>query len=91
MLDFYAEWCGPCKRIAPDIEKFSEAKDYAGISFGRVDVDNVADVATIFDIEAMPTFVFIHQGKEVADLRVKGASSKQVATNLASLSKLKDK
>jgi len=86
MIDFFAEWCGPCKRIAPEIEKASEAKDWKGVvAFVKVDVDAVEELAKEYDIEAMPTFIFLQKGKEVTKLRVKGADLKAINANLASL------
>ena len=69
VIDFFATWCGPCKRIAPTYEKLSEA--FPGIAFLKVDVDEAAELVNQYDISAMPTFVFLKDGKEVK--RVEGA------------------
>lgn len=60
MVDFYAQWCGPCKKISPEIEKLSQ--DYKKITFVTVDVDNLDDIATKYRIKAMPTFLFLLNG-----------------------------
>ncbi|XP_029048082.1 thioredoxin-2 [Osmia lignaria lignaria] len=63
VIDFYATWCGPCKMIAPKIEELS--KEMQDVIFVKVDVDVREDIATDYDINSMPTFVFIKNGKVV--------------------------
>ena len=69
VIDFFATWCGPCKRIAPTYEKLSEA--FSTIVFLKVDVDEAAELVNMYDVSVMPTFVFLKDGKEVK--RVEGA------------------
>jgi thioredoxin 1 len=69
VIDFYATWCGPCKRIAPTYEKLSEA--FPTIVFLKVDVDEAAELVNQYDVSVMPTFVFLKNGQEVK--RVEGA------------------
>lgn len=69
VIDFFATWCGPCKRIAPFFEKLAES--VKSVSFFKVDVDESPDLVNEFDVSAMPTFVFLKDGKEVK--RVEGA------------------
>ena len=69
VIDFFATWCGPCKRIAPTYEKLSEA--FPKITFLKVDVDESPELTSEYDISAMPTFVFLKDGKIVK--RVEGA------------------
>lgn len=69
VIDFFATWCGPCKRIAPAFEKLAES--ITSIQFFKVDVDESPELVNQFDISAMPTFVFLKDGKEVR--RVEGA------------------
>jgi len=65
MVDFYAPWCGPCKMMAPVIEKL--AKEYKGkVKIGKLDVDDNTDTATKFEVQSIPTIVFFKNG-EVTD------------------------
>ena len=64
IVDFFATWCGPCKRLAPVIEDL--AKDYDGIAIvGKCDVEEDEDLAMRFGVRNIPTIVFIKDGKEV--------------------------
>ena len=58
IIDFYADWCGPCKMVAPVLEEL--AKEYEGkIVIYKVDTEAEAELAAIFDIRSIPTFLFI--------------------------------
>jgi thioredoxin 1 len=72
VLDCFATWCGPCKVIAPQVVKFSDA--YPTARFYKLDVDEVPDVAQELGIRAMPTFVLFKNGEKVAE--VVGANPK---------------
>lgn len=73
VLDFWAEWCGPCKMIAPIVDELAE--EFAGkIVIGKVDVDENNDIATKFGIRNIPTILFFHNG-EIVDKHV-GAAPK---------------
>lgn len=64
VMDFWAEWCGPCRMISPLIDELSE--EYAGqVNIGKVDVDNNNDVASEFGIRNIPTILFFKEGKMV--------------------------
>lgn len=59
-VDFYAEWCGPCKRIAPSVETLSHK--YTSVKFLKVDVDDDHTLAEQYNVKAMPTFLFFKKG-----------------------------
>lgn len=63
VVDFYAEWCGPCHRIAPQVEQL--AKNNPNVNFVKLDVDKFGELTENQKISAMPTFVFYKNGKEV--------------------------
>ena len=67
MVDFFADWCGPCKMMGPVVEKLAEqAGDKA--SFYKVNVDNSQDIAQQFGIMSIPTIVIFKDGvKQVQD------------------------
>jgi len=69
LVDFFAEWCGPCKRIAPEIEsQYEKVWKAQGVHVVKVDVDENDDAAKHYKIQAMPTFKVFVNGKEVADI-----------------------
>lgn len=58
IIDFYADWCGPCKKMAPTLDELS--KEYAGkIYIYKVDVDSEQDLAAAFGIQSLPTIWFV--------------------------------
>lgn len=62
LVDFWAEWCGPCRMLAPVVE--SIAKKYEGkLKVGKVNVDDEAELASRFGVSAIPTVVLIRDGK----------------------------
>ena len=72
LIDFYADWCGPCKTIAPIYANLSKKHSIPGIlGFAKVNVDVARDIAAQNGISAMPTFLAFKEGKLVA---VNGAS-----------------
>lgn len=66
VVDFTAAWCGPCKMIAPFYAELSEK--YPQLVFLKVDVDEMAEVSAEWDVRAMPTFIFIKDGKQIDKL-----------------------
>ena len=64
IVDFYADWCGPCKMLAPVFQEL--AKDMDGTAkFVKVDVDNTQDIAARFQVSSIPTVAILKDGKEV--------------------------
>ncbi|KAG5250397.1 thioredoxin [Salix suchowensis] len=63
VVDFTASWCPPCKFIAPIFAEL--AKKFTNVTFLKVDVDELKSVAADCQVEAMPTFIFMKDGKTV--------------------------
>ena len=68
LVDFYADWCGPCKMLAPTVDKIAEA--YAGkVKVCKLNVDDAYPVAAGFGIQSIPTLI-IFKGGEIANKSV---------------------
>ncbi len=63
LVDFWAEWCGPCKMMHPVFERM--AKKYRHIKFTRVNVDQNQDISMKYGVQAIPTFILFKDGKQV--------------------------
>lgn len=77
VIDFWAEWCGPCRMVGPIVEEL--ATEYGDrVTIGKVDVDNNDEITSKYGIRNIPTILFIKNG-EVVDKQV-GAAQKAVLT-----------
>ena len=74
LVDFWAEWCGPCKMIAPLLDELADEYD-GKIKIGKVNIDEQQELATKYGIRAIPTLLLINKG-QVAEQMV-GAKSKR--------------
>lgn len=67
VVDFWAEWCGPCKMLSPIVDEL--AKDMKGkVKFGKVNVDKESDLAQRFEVMSIPTLLFFKDGKQIDGL-----------------------
>lgn len=86
LVDFWAEWCGPCKMIAPSVHDV--AVEYDGkLSVGKLDVDNNPNIATKYGIRSIPALIFFKNGKPVDQIIgavPKGVLKRKVDTVLSS-------
>ena len=67
LVDFWAQWCGPCRMVAPLVEELAE--EYEGrISFGKVDVDQNPKIASQFGVMSIPTLILFKGGKPISNI-----------------------
>ncbi|KAL2754114.1 hypothetical protein ACRALDRAFT_2036116 [Sodiomyces alcalophilus JCM 7366] len=70
IADFYADWCGPCKMIAPHFEKLSkEHSKPKKVAFCKIDVDSLSSISRTYGVSAMPTFIIFHGGQPIETIR----------------------
>ncbi len=81
VVDFWAEWCGPCRLVGPVIEEL--AKDYDGkATIGKLDVDSNPEVSMKYGVRSIPTILFIKNG-EVVDKHVGTATKATLEQKMA--------
>jgi len=74
LVDFWAEWCGPCKMLSPILDELAEEYD-GRVRIGKVNIDQYQELAAQFDIRSIPTLLLFQQG-QVAD-QIVGLRSKR--------------
>ena len=87
IVDFYADWCGPCKRLTPLLELFSES--YPNVKFVKIDVDNKEcdNLCKECKISCMPTILFYYNAKNREEYKVEGSSIQKINDSLNKLLK----
>lgn len=84
VVDFYATWCGPCRRIAPLYDELAQTFE-GKVKFLKVNVDEMRDIVDQYNIKAMPTFLFFDRNGNLNE-RMIGANAaqlQQIVNNLA--------
>ena len=78
-VDFWAEWCGPCRMVGPVVEELAE--DYAGkVKFVKVNIDEAGELASKYQVYSIPTLVLFNKGKDIN--RQIGSASKDSFKNM---------
>ena len=84
LVDFWAEWCGPCKMIAPILEELSE-EQADKLAIAKVDIDAFPGIAGRFDVMSIPTLILFKDGAPVAKVvgaKPKGALLQELSAHL---------
>ncbi|MEL7431719.1 MAG: thioredoxin [Chlamydiota bacterium] len=79
LVDFYAEWCGPCRMLHPILEELSQEME-GKVKFGKIDIDQSEKVTVQYQITSVPTLILFENGQEIG--RIIGASDKASIKNL---------
>ncbi|MFM7068576.1 MAG: thioredoxin [Actinomycetes bacterium] len=74
LVDFWAEWCGPCKTVAPVLDEIA-SEQVGALRIAKVNVDEQPDLARQFGVQSIPTMIVFKDGTEVS--RIIGAKGKQ--------------
>ena len=75
LIDFYADWCGPCRMVGPIISEI--ANERSDVKVGKINVDESADLAAMYGIMSIPTMILVKNGKE-ADRHVGGCEKADI-------------
>lgn len=73
LIDFYADWCGPCRMVSPIVDEIAVQNGY--IFVGKVNVDENPNITTKYDIVSIPTLIIFKDGEEAS--RIVGYTSKE--------------
>jgi thioredoxin 1 len=93
LVDFFADWCGPCQMLGPIIHEISEDKDFKNtLKFGKLNTEDYPDLATDNGVQGIPCLIFFKNGKEAA--RIVGFAPKvtmkaKINSALESINKIK--
>lgn len=83
LVDFYADWCGPCKMMAPIVHQLAE--EYNGkVKIGKLNVDDNIELAQKYRVMSIPTFVFFKNGESIATV-VGGMSKNELSEKIGEM------
>lgn len=77
IIDFYADWCGPCKMMSPIIDEIAEENE--NVKVGKLNVDEAQDIAGKYNVMSIPTIIIFKDGEEIS--RFVGVTSKENILN----------
>lgn len=80
LVDFYADWCGPCKMMAPIVEKMAESYD-GRMKIGKCNIDEEMDIAQRYRVMSIPTFIIFKNGQPV-ETSVGGMSAAELENKI---------
>ena len=81
IIDFWAEWCGPCRMVGPVVEELSSMEKYEGkVNFVKVNVDQAGELASKYNVFSIPTLILLNRGEIIA--QQVGAGSKETYENM---------
>lgn len=83
VVDFWAEWCGPCKKMAPAFTEVGEAME--NLSFAKVDVDTNMDIASRYAVQSIPTLLVFSKGELVGRVVAPGHSAASIKGGIENL------
>ena len=81
VIDFYADWCGPCKKLSPEFARLST--EYDSITFLKVNTDEAEELAKHYDVSALPTIIYIKNGDTIS--MIKGFNLEKIVSELNEL------
>jgi thioredoxin len=83
VIDFYADWCGPCKKLSPEFSRLSN--EYETITFIKVNADDAEELCKHYEVSALPTVIFVKDNDIVSI--IKGFSLDKLTSELNELAK----
>lgn len=85
IIDFYADWCGPCKQLTPHLEEFE--KKNTDIIFLKVNIDNedCNKLTDLYNVSSLPTIIFINNKVQNDELKIVGLNIDLLNTNITKL------
>ena len=85
LVDFFAEWCGPCKLLTPKLENLEKKYDNIEILKVDVDNDNCSQISELYKITCMPTIIFLKDKKNQENFKVEGNNIELIEENIKKL------